>query len=235
VWRNTSQEAHTVTDDPSKAVNAADAELPTGWSAVGFGPGESRSDLLAHVRRSRNVRVLLPASRDSRHGGNGCCDVVGLEHGRSSVIGHLPDRAHGPGSTLHWRTGPSARGTACGRCRCRCRAGRRLWSINGLRRPGFLPGWCYGGFGRAAGSSTEPPVKEMQNPRGCLPTPSPTWSPPTPALWAGTWPPTTSAAPFAKLARSGQDILYHNAARFLRLEHAGENAPSGAMESLPRV
>jgi integrase len=45
--------------------------------------------------------------------------------------------------------------------------------------------------------------REFQNPGGCLRTPSPTWSLPTPVRWAGTWRRTT----FAKLARGGQAPL----------------------------
>jgi plastocyanin len=43
-WRNTSQVAHTVTDDPSKAANAADAQLPSGvqpWDSGNLNPGQT--------------------------------------------------------------------------------------------------------------------------------------------------------------------------------------------------
>jgi plastocyanin len=45
-WRNTGQVAHTVTDDPSKAVTAADAQLPPGaqaWDSGNLNPGQTFS------------------------------------------------------------------------------------------------------------------------------------------------------------------------------------------------
>src|SRR5205823_212749 len=45
-WRNTSQTAHTVTDDPSKAANPADAQLPSGaqaWDSGNVDPGQTFS------------------------------------------------------------------------------------------------------------------------------------------------------------------------------------------------
>jgi plastocyanin len=45
-WRNTSQVAHTVTDDPSKAANAADAQLPQGaqpWDSGNLTAGQTFS------------------------------------------------------------------------------------------------------------------------------------------------------------------------------------------------
>jgi plastocyanin len=45
-WRNTSQLVHTVTDDPSKAANSADAQLPGGvqaWDSDDLNPGQSYS------------------------------------------------------------------------------------------------------------------------------------------------------------------------------------------------
>jgi plastocyanin len=46
VWTNTGQTAHTVTDDPSKAVNKADAVLPDGaqaWDSGTINGGETFS------------------------------------------------------------------------------------------------------------------------------------------------------------------------------------------------
>ena len=43
-WRNTSQLVHTVTDDPSKAANAADAQLPGGapaWDSGNLNAGQT--------------------------------------------------------------------------------------------------------------------------------------------------------------------------------------------------
>jgi plastocyanin len=43
-WRNTSQLVHTVTDDPSKAANQADAQLPSGveaWDSGDVNPGQT--------------------------------------------------------------------------------------------------------------------------------------------------------------------------------------------------
>lgn len=43
-WRNTSGVAHTVTDDPSKAANAADAQLPSGvqpWDSGNLNAGQT--------------------------------------------------------------------------------------------------------------------------------------------------------------------------------------------------
>lgn len=43
-WRNASQAAHTVTDDPSKAANASDAQLPPGtqpWDSGNLNPGQT--------------------------------------------------------------------------------------------------------------------------------------------------------------------------------------------------
>jgi plastocyanin len=45
-WRNTSQVAHTVTDDPAKAANPADALLPSGaqaWDSGTINPGGTYS------------------------------------------------------------------------------------------------------------------------------------------------------------------------------------------------
>jgi plastocyanin len=46
MWRNTSQVQHTVTDDPSKAATAADAQLPSGvqaWDSGLLDPGATFS------------------------------------------------------------------------------------------------------------------------------------------------------------------------------------------------
>jgi plastocyanin len=43
-WRNTSQVPHTVTDDPSKAASASDAQLPSGaqpWDSGNLNPGQT--------------------------------------------------------------------------------------------------------------------------------------------------------------------------------------------------
>lgn len=45
-WRNTTSVVHSVTDDPSKASNKADAALPSGaqpWDSGDIGPGQSFS------------------------------------------------------------------------------------------------------------------------------------------------------------------------------------------------
>ena len=45
-WTNTSQTAHTVTDDPAKASNKADAALPAGaqpWDSGNLNPGQTFS------------------------------------------------------------------------------------------------------------------------------------------------------------------------------------------------
>jgi plastocyanin len=45
-WRNTTQTVHTVTDDPAKASNKADAALPSGaqaWDSGNIDPGQSFS------------------------------------------------------------------------------------------------------------------------------------------------------------------------------------------------
>jgi plastocyanin len=43
-WTNTASVVHTVTDDPSKAFNSADAALPAGaqpWDSGGISPGQT--------------------------------------------------------------------------------------------------------------------------------------------------------------------------------------------------
>jgi plastocyanin len=43
IWRNSSQTVHTVTDDPGKASNKADAALPSGaqaWDSGNLNPGQ---------------------------------------------------------------------------------------------------------------------------------------------------------------------------------------------------
>jgi plastocyanin len=43
-WRNTSQLTHTVTDDPAKATNQADAQLPSGvqaWDSGDLNAGQT--------------------------------------------------------------------------------------------------------------------------------------------------------------------------------------------------
>ena len=43
IWRNSSQTVHTVTDDPDKASNKADAALPSGaqpWDSGNLNPGQ---------------------------------------------------------------------------------------------------------------------------------------------------------------------------------------------------
>jgi plastocyanin len=43
-WRNASQVVHTVTDDPNKAANKADAEVPSGaqtWDSGDVNPGQT--------------------------------------------------------------------------------------------------------------------------------------------------------------------------------------------------
>ncbi len=69
-WRNTSQTAHTVTDDPAKAANPADAQLPSGaqaWDSGNVDPGQTFSHTFD---TPGTYKYFCTPQRDGGHAGN---------------------------------------------------------------------------------------------------------------------------------------------------------------------
>ena len=66
-WRNPSAVIHTVTVDPSKAMQAANVRLPSGVAAFDSGDIGPGGEFHVDVRGARRVPVRVHPTRGSRH------------------------------------------------------------------------------------------------------------------------------------------------------------------------